>query len=691
MCGICGVVSLDGPLRLRDGVPERMVGALRHRGPDEFGAWRDDRAFLGHTRLSIIDLVTGQQPLTSEDASRWIVFNGEIFNYIELAHELEALGHVLRTRSDTEVIVHAYEQWGDRCVDRFNGQFAIAIWDSARRTLFLARDRYGVRPLYVAEHAGHLLFASEVKALAAWPGFQPAVDPEAVAEVFTYWVTVPPRTVFRGVVQLPAGHTATLVLDAGEERAASGQPAAGASAASMMAAPGWPSRLRLRRFWHPTFLPADEDRRFVDRQEQRRLADELRERLVQAAVLRLRADVPVGAYLSGGLDSSAIAAIIHRYTDRRLKTFSVGFEDSAFDESAWQRLMVAHLGTDHRLITVGAADIARDFPAVIWHAETPILRTAPAPLYALSSLVRGEQYKVVLTGEGADEVWVGYNIFREAKVRRFWSRRPADERRALLLTRLYPYLELSPPQFLARFYGQGLDRPDEPFFSHRPRWANTGMMTSLLADEAAAALRRGEPEQRLAAALPAAFADWGPVARAQYLEMTTFLSGYLLNSQGDRMLMGHSVEGRFPFLDPDVGAFAATVPASAKLQSLNEKSLLKQAVADLLPPPIVARDKQPYRAPDSASFVAGAGRELARERLSASALAAAGFWRPERVASLQRKWEAGRLTAARENMAFVGVLSAQLLVQQFGPELSSRLDSSALAPGELVWRVAPAG
>jgi asparagine synthase (glutamine-hydrolysing) len=617
MCGICGVVSLEGPLHLRDGVPERMVGALRHRGPDEFGAWRDERAFLGHTRLSIIDLVTGQQPLTSEDGRRWIVFNGEIFNYIELARELESLGHVLRTRSDTEVIVHAYEQWGESCVDRFNGQFAIALWDTDRRTLFLARDRYGVRPLFLARHDGHLLFASEIKALAAWPGFHPSVDPQAVAEVFTYWVTVPPGTVFEGVVQLPAGHTAILELDRGNgptEKTA--RRTATTHETTVMDAPGWPRGLRLRRYWHPSFLPADEDRRFVDRQEQSRLAEELRERLVQAAVIRLRADVPVGSYLSGGLDSSAIAAIIHRYTDRRLKTFSVGFEDRGFDESDWQRMMVAHLGTDHRLVTVSAEDIAGHFPDVIWHAETPILRTAPAPLYALSELVRGENYKVVLTGEGADEVWAGYNIFREAKVRRFWSRRPQDQRRALLLTRLYPYLELSPPQFLTRFYGQGLDRPDEPFFSHRPRWSNTGMMTTFLADEATEALRRGDPERRLAGALPADFMNWGPVGRAQYLEMTTFLSGYLMNSQGDRMLMGHSVEGRFPFLDPDLGTFASTVPASVKLQSLNEKSLLKQAVRDLLPPAIVARDKQPYRAPDSASFTARAGRTTVLESLN---------------------------------------------------------------------------
>jgi asparagine synthase (glutamine-hydrolysing) len=671
MCGICGVVALDGPLSLPTGAPERMIGVMRHRGPDEFGAWRDDTAFLGHARLSIIDLVTGQQPLCNEDGRVWITFNGEIFNYIELAAELEAKGHVLRTRSDTEVIVHAWEEWGDACVERFVGQFAFALWDRGRRRLLLARDRFGIRPLYVAEHEGQLLFGSEIKALRAFPGFAPALDGQGLAEVSTYWVTVAPRTAFAGVAQLPPGHVA--VLETGPGAAAGAPPPV-----------PLPSRLRLRRYWHPTFLPEAEDRRAVDDVERARAAAGVRERLVDAAVIRLRADVPVGAYLSGGLDSSATAALIHRYTDHRLKTFSVGFADPAFDETAWQRRMADHIGTEHATVTVAGADIAGRLRDVTWLAETPILRTAPAPLHALSELAQGEGFKVVLTGEGADEVFAGYNIFREAKVRRFWSREPGSRARAMLLTRLYPYLQQSPPEFLRRFYGQGLTETGDPFFSHRPRWHNTRAVAALLIDAPEGA--EAAAEERLAASLPADFARWGAVARAQYLEMTTFLAGYLLSSQGDRMLMGHSVEGRFPFLDHRLADYAGTLPASIKLDSLAEKAILKQAVADLLPPEILQRPKQPYRAPDAASFTAGPGPDLVAEFLGDSP---GSRWHGGRVAALRRKWEAGRLTSVRDNMAFTAALSGRMLERDFGPGFEARVAATVLAADDLAWRTGP--
>lgn len=671
MCGICGAVSLAGPLQLPERLPERMVGSLRHRGPDEFGAWRDEICFLGHARLSIIDLESGQQPLSTDDGRHWIVFNGEVFNYPELTAELEGRGHVFRTRSDTEVIVHAYQEWGERCVERFNGQFAFALWDTTARTLLLARDRFGILPLYVAQAEGTLLFASEAKALFAWPGLDRRLGPDRLAEVFTYWATIAPATPFAAVAQLPPGTTAVC---------RPGEPAGALPPAPL------PACLRLRRYWRPEFLSAREDAQHPDPVARRRMAREIRERLETASVIRLRADVPVGAYLSGGLDSSATAALIQSCTDNRLRTFSVGFQDRAFDESQWQRAMVAHLGTEHSAIEVGATEIAGPFAEVIWHAESPVLRTAPSPLYALSRLVRQHDWKVVLTGEGADEVFCGYNIFREAKVRRFWARRPQSPHRPLLLTRLYPYLAQSPPQFLQRFYGQGLDEPEDLLFSHRPRWQNTGMMTTFLVPEALTALAAGEPEARLVASLPPEFASYGIVARAQYLEMTTFLAGYLLSSQGDRMLMGHSVEGRFPFLDHELAQVALAVPAAARLPVLREKALLKEAVGDLLPAAILQRPKQPYRAPDADSFRAGPGREIAAAVLAPAALARAGFWLPERIASLVRKWQAGRLTSARENMAFIGVLSTQLLAQAFGERFPDRLAQTALAPEDLVWR-----
>ena len=665
MCGICGVLALDGPLELPDRTPERMIGVLRHRGPDEFGAWRDERVFLGHARLSIIDLAGGQQPMCGRDDGCWITFNGEIFNYIELTAELTALGHVFATRSDTEVIIRAYRQWGDACVEHFNGQFAFAIWDRPRRRLFMARDRFGIRPLFLAEHDGRLLFASEMKSLRAFPGFFPALDPGALAEVTTYWVNIAPATPFAGVAQLPPGHTAVVEQD----------PAGSAPDAPL------PSAVRIRRYWRPDFLPEDEDRRRVSRAEAAAMAEQVRQKLVAAATIRLRADVPVGAYLSGGLDSSTTAALIHRYTDHRLKTFSVGFADPRFDETDWQRAMAAHIGTDHVTVKVDGPAIAGRFRDVVWHSETPLLRTAPAPLHALSALARSEDFKVVLTGEGADEIFAGYNIFREAKVRRFWSREPTSAARAALLTRLYPYLSQSPPAFLRKFYGQGLEQPDDPLFSHRPRWQNTRAVTNLLT-----AVPSGVEErtvERLVASLPEEFGGWGIVARAQYLEMTTFLAGYLLSSQGDRMLMGNSVEGRFPFLDHELAELAGSLPAAVKLQSLVEKSILKDSVADLLPRTILQRPKQPYRAPDAASFVGEPGRNLVGDFMGERP---DSLWHSGRLAALVRKWEHGSLTSVRDNMAFVAALSGRLLEHDFGAGFEERIAALVLEPDAIDWR-----
>ncbi len=670
MCGICGVMALDGPLDLPQAAAQRMIGVMRHRGPDEFGAWRDRSIFLGHARLSIIDLETGQQPMTTTSGRYWITFNGEIFNYPELTQELQALGCTFVTNSDTEVILHAFEQWGADCVNRFNGQFALAIFDRNSRRLFLARDRFGIRPLFLALHEGQLLFASEIKSLRAYPGFEPALDPAALAEVFHYWTNMGATTVFQGVAQLPPGHVAFVGDDGFGQQGPAPLPAC----------------VRVKRYWHPQFLPAREDHRFVSNAETKVMATELREKLVEAATIRLRADVPVGAYLSGGLDSSATAAIIHQYTDQRLKTFSVGFQDPSFDESRWQKAMADHIGTEHQIITMGSEDIAGRFRDVVWHAETPILRTAPAPLHALSGLVQQQDYKVVLTGEGADEVFVGYNIFREAKVRDFWSRDPGSLARSALLTRLYPYLAQSPPEFSRKFYGAGLQDTQNPFFSHGPRWSNTAPLTNFLAGSHQENSGEVTTEQKLVSSLPDDFGRWGPVARAQYVEMTTFLSGYLLCSQGDRMLMGNSVEGRFPFLDHHLADFAGTIPASIKLQSLVEKSILKQSVADLLPPDILRRPKQPYRAPDSASFSGSAGEDLVAQFLDQDDLQGWDLWQSQRIAALLRKWRAGKLRSARDNMAFVAVLAGRILQHDFGQGFEERVATTVLSPDEISWR-----
>ena len=557
MCGICGIVT-GGPAP-DPALVEAMMAQLAHRGPDGSGYLVDGEAALGHTRLAIIDAPGGTQPLSNEDHSVWVTFNGEIFNYVELRTALRKRGHRFRTESDTEVIVHAWEEWAEDAFNRFNGQWAIGIWDRRAHRLVLSRDRLGVRPLYYRLAARGISFASEVKAIFADPQVPRELDPVGLGQILTFWSTVAPRTAFRGIEQLPPGHVATY-------------DAAG---------------FRSQPYWRITF-PARGEEPGQDLAEN---AAGLRARLIEATRLRFeRSDVPVGAYLSGGLDSSVTAAAIRSFTTVPLDTFSLRFTDAEFDEGGYQRLMAQRLGTRHQEIEVSTRQIADVFPDVVWHAETPVLRSAPAPLFLLSRLVRQSGYKVVVTGEGADEVLGGYDIYREARVRAFWSRDPGSAQRDRAAELLYPWLERNPskaPAFARGFFGMSLDTAD-PAMSHRPRWSSTAVLRSMLASGLRAELD-ADAAPSLIARMPPESSSWDPLARAQWLEMTTLLPGYILASQGDRMLMANSVEGRFPFLDPEVVAFASALPARHKLFGLDEKFLLKQAFADLVPEEILYR------------------------------------------------------------------------------------------------------
>ncbi len=384
MCGIAGILTLSGK-RFEPDLPERMIHTIRHRGPDGTGFHSDQHAGLGHARLSIIDIAGGRQPMQLAERSIWITFNGEIFNYIELREELISKGHHFASRSDTEVILHMYQEYGEKCVELLNGQWSFAIWDAPRRKLFLSRDRMGVRPLFYTQTPDHFLFASEIKALFACPEIPRELDLEGLDEIFTFWTTLPSHTAFRNIRQLPPGHS--MAVENGQ--------------------------VRVSQYWKLSLAPED-DR--SDGREQS-LTDELLSLLLDATKIRLRSDVPVGAYLSGGIDSTLITALAKQAVGDRLRTFSVRFDDAEFDESLFQSEASEFLETQHSFVNCTQADIAAQFPDVIRHTEQPILRTAPAPLFALSGLVRNSGYKVVLTGEGADEVMGGYDIFKEAKIR----------------------------------------------------------------------------------------------------------------------------------------------------------------------------------------------------------------------------------------------------------------------------------
>ncbi len=462
-----------------------------------------DAVGLGHARLSIIDLSGGYQPIHNEDRTVWIVFKGEILNYPELRTELSKRGHSFYTQSDTEVISHLDEEHGPDVFKRLNGQFAIAIWDRQRQSLLLGRDRMGIRPLFYHQKGTRLHFASEIKALLTDTRVPRRLNGQTLADVFTCWTPVDPMTAFDGIQQLPPGHLARLDRNG----------------------------LKIERYWQLDFSEADEIRTPVS------WAEEMQALLVDAARIRLRADVPVGAYLSGGIDSTYISTLVKRNFNNRLNTFSVQFADKRYDESSFQQTAIAAIQTDHRAIQCSDEDIGNLFPRVIWHTEVPMIRTAPAPLMMLSGLVRQSDFKVVLTGEGADEIFAGYNIFNSDTGQ--------------------------PNAFLFGFFKKGLMDVDSPVYSHLVRWQNTSHLKNFFSDDLNLSSRNLEDfTGRIQKQLPARYEHWTPLAQAQYLESTLFLSNYLLSSQGDRMAMANSIEGRFPFLDHRVVELAARMPAN---------------------------------------------------------------------------------------------------------------------------------
>lgn len=659
MCAIAGILNLADASAPSEAALRQMLAMVRHRGPDQFGIYLSDQVALGNARLSIVDLSGGQQPIANEDESLWIVFNGEIFNHIELRADLEAKGHQFTTHCDTEVILHLYEEYGPECLRQLNGQFAIAIWNERDRSLFLARDRVGVRPLFYTQAGGSLIFASEIKSILTDARVKAELDPLSFDQTFTYWSPLSPRSCFRGIVDLPPGHY--LLAKAGQ--------------------------VSVKAFWKPDFSSSAAD---ASVSRERPFADyvaEFHELLKDAARIRLRADVPVGAYLSGGLDSSAIAAIVRKLGVSRLDTFSIAFSDEKFDESKFQLEMATYLGTKHHVVQATHADIGNAFPEVIWHTETPIMRTSPVPMFLLSKLVRDQKFKVVLTGEGADEFLGGYDIFKEAKVRRFWAQNPDSKWRSALLKRLYPDIDLNAAgaSYLAAFFGAGLKETDAPDYSHSIRWRNNRRTTRFFSKDFTAAVVEQQKNESSAIEYPAGFTNWGALEKAQYLEINTFLSQYLLSSQGDRVAMAHSVEGRYPFLDVRVMEFCNRLPARLKLRGLTDKYLLRQMASQYLPEQIWKRRKRPYRAPIHRSFFNAAPPAYVRELLSDTHVTASGVFNPIAVRQLVTKLEQGKAIGETDDMALVGVLSTLLVQQRFisnftaAPALSGRDDVKVIS------------
>jgi len=634
MCGISGFI--DHSLR---GLSESkyrlncMLNRIFHRGPDEMGLFITGDCCIGSVRLSIIDTKFGQQPLCTPEGRYWIAYNGEVYNHDILREELEEKGHVFKTKCDTEVVVHMFAEYKEKCLQYLNGQFAFSIWDTELKRLFIARDRVGIRPLYYTLQGGKFVFGSEIKAILEYPNIKKEINKESLKEIFTFWSALAPNTFFKDIYELPSGHFAYLKN----------------------------GNLDVERYWDYSFS--------IDKQITIEDAKEQFTYLFKDSLnLRMKADVPVAAYLSGGLDSTSTTAFIKNQFPNELNTFSIGFEEREFDETVYQREVAEYLNTNHHSITFRNEDVVGYLEKTLWHTEIPILRTSPLPMFKLSELVKNNDIKVVITGEGADEVLGGYNIFKEAIIREFWAKYPKSKIRPLLLKKLYPYLTQfqngKSVNYLKLFFGYQLSNTNSPVYSHLLRWNNSSKILNHLSEEYKLNLQNYDPVLNYVDQYKNKLNGYTLLNKAQFIETNIFMSGYLLSSQGDRVGMGNSVEVRYPFLDHRILEFCATLPDTFKLKGLNEKYLLKSVVKDHIPNSVLKRPKQAYRAPiqqallnDKSGFV--------NDVLQKSKLKDSGIFDCGSVETLINRMKSGRIISEMDNMALMAVLSTQIIEDKF--------------------------
>ena len=637
MCGIAGFYNFQTSDQIQSTIIlRRMLTRIRHRGPDESGVYLSNAIGLGSVRLSISDLSNGTMPISNFDDSFWIVFNGKIFNHIELRKELESKHHIFKTQSDTEVIVHLYEEYGPEFVHKLNGQFAIAIWDTHKAELFLARDRVGIRPLYYSEVGDTFVFASEIKSMMEFPDFKPKLSAKVISEYFTFWTALSPNTIFEDVFEVPPGNY--MIINKLSKKTTT--------------------------YWElPLYRP--NEYKYTKLEEATKAFETL---FSDAIKLRLKADVQVAAYLSGGLDSSVTTSFIKDISPDKLRTFSIGFADKEYDESYYQNLAADYFNTEHTSIVCGPNDIANNFKNVVWHSEAPLLRTGPAPMSLLAKSVRDHDIKVVITGEGADELLGGYNIFKETKIRRFWAKDPTSKYRPLLLKRLYPYLSQmknASSNVLKMFFGYKLNETTSPIYSHLLRWHNTSRINNYLSKEYREAISDYNPITAIEQKFDNKLNGLDSLVKAQWIELNIFTSGYLLSSQGDRMGMANSIEGRYPFLDHRVIDFCMSLHPDLKLNGLNEKYLLKKLMKDRLPDEILNRSKQAYRAPIRSSFITDNLPTYLKDMLSETAIVKAGIFNPNHVNQLLDKMKSENQVSEIDNMALTAILSTQILNDLF--------------------------
>lgn len=600
MCGICGIVWADGSRQSPPGLVHAMTERLRHRGPDGAGLWEQAGVSLGHRRLSIIDLPGGSQPMANEDRTVWVVFNGEIYNYAALRDRLEASGHTFATHSDTEVLVHLYEDRGPGMLEHLRGMFAFALWDQNERTLLLARDRLGVKPLVYRDGPDGLRFASEIKALAAEPGFPRTIEVAALDDYLAYQYVPYPGTIFRDVKKLPPAHYG-LYRD---------------------------GKLQIERYWQP-------DYRIEDRRPIGEYLEELRSVLAEATKLRMISDVPLGAFLSGGIDSTIVVGLMRRAAAGPVKTFSIGFGVPEFDERRFARTAAEHLETDHHELVVepDAVDVVSK---LAWFYDEPFGDSSAVPTYYVSKLTR-EHVTVALTGDAGDELFAGYpryqavrlgewcdrlpKLLRRALVCSCWQRLPAPATQKSRLRRLKKLLRLLDTPAAER-YRQFVSIFDDAL---RPALFSDGLIESLNGHRAADWIDGRYAE----------LAGRDFLTRTTYVDLVTYLPGDLL-VKVDIASMANSLECRSPFLDHEVVALAGRMPIALKLRGLTTKYVLKKAFAEFLPGQLRRRAKMGFGVPID-HWLRAELAPMLRDLLQSCRFRQRGWFRPETIDRLIRE------------------------------------------------------
>ncbi len=608
MCGIAGLFDTQGAGQVDRAALTRMNDSQHHRGPDEGSLHVEPGLGLGHRRLSIIDVATGQQPLFNEDGSVCIVFNGEIYNFQDLVPELQALGHVFRTKSDTEVIVHAWEAWGEDCVKRLRGMFAFALWDRNRQTLFLARDRLGVKPLfYGLLDNGLLLFGSELKSVLAHGGLRRDVDPLAIEEYFALGYVAEPRTIFTQAKKLSPGFTLTWRR---------GQP-----------------EPQPRSYWDVEFSLGHQIG--VDD-----ACDELRARLRESVKLRLISEVPLGAFLSGGVDSSAVVATMAGLSDAPVRTCSIAFDDPKFNEAAFAQTVADRYRTDHHVETVKSDDF--DLIDTLAHLyDEPYADSSAIPTYRVCQLAR-QRVTVALSGDGGDEAFGGYSRYRRHLTEeRMRAALPFGLRRPLFgaLGRLYPKADWAPRVFRAKSTFEGMARTAVEAYFHEMSIFRRPMRDQLFSPKLKRALGGYDAQQVFDRhALQARTDD--PLARIQYLDLKTYLVGDI-NTKVDRASMAHSLEVREPLMDHQLIEWLATLPSSLKVRGSEGKFLLKKAMEPALSDDILYRPKMGFAVP-LARWFRGPLRQRVRDAVLGDRLLGTGWFNEGYLRHLVDAHQSGR-------------------------------------------------